>query len=59
VFRVVQVPEHGGPVLSAGGTEGPVGGDGHCVDVPSVAEVVCAELAFGQFPDLDRVSLYG
>ncbi len=46
MFRVVQVPEHGSSVLSSGGTERTIGGDGDCVDVSSVSVVVSAELAF-------------
>ena len=36
----VKVPEHGCPIFAAGGAEGAVGGDGHCVDVAGMADVV-------------------
>jgi hypothetical protein len=42
VFAVVEVPEHGDAVFAARA----VGRDGDGVDVPGVAVVVCAELAF-------------
>lgn len=48
----VQVPEHGGAVLAAGGAEGAVGGDSHNVQVARVANEVLLELAVGQIPDL-------
>jgi hypothetical protein len=56
MFRVVQVPEHGGTVLSSWCAERTIWGDGDCVDVSSVSEMVGAKLAFGQFPDLDHSS---
>ena len=48
----VEVPEHGGAVLAAGGAEGTVGGDSHHVQVAGVADEVLLELAVGQIPDL-------
>ena len=52
VFAVVQVPQHGDAVLAARGSKGAIRGNGDSVDVASMAVVVCAELAFRQFPDL-------
>lgn len=52
MFGFVEVPEHGGAVLAAGGAEGAVGGDGDGVDVAGVADVVGLDPAGGEFPDL-------
>lgn len=52
VFRLVEVPEHGGSVLAAGGAEGSIGGDGDGVDVAGVADVVGLNAAGSEFPDL-------
>ena len=56
MLAVVEIPEHGDPILSAGGGEGAIGGDGESVDVASVAEVVRLQLALVQFPDLASTS---
>lgn len=52
VLAVVQVPEHGDTVLTTGGGQGSVGGDGEGVDVAGVTEVVGLELASVEFPNL-------
>ena len=54
VLGLVEVPEHCCAVFAAGGTEGAVGGDGHGVDVASVADVVGLDAAIGEFPYLRR-----
>lgn len=54
-LALVEVPKHGDSVLSSGGTEGSVGGDGDGVEVAGVADEVGAELAVGQGPDLDEL----
>ena len=41
------------PYLSTGGAQGAVGGDGHCVQVAGVTDVVGLQLAVGQVPHLD------
>jgi hypothetical protein len=56
VLAVVKVPKHGDTVLSSGGSERSIGGNGEGVDVTSVAVVVGLELALGKLPDLERVS---
>lgn len=52
VLGLVKVPQHGGTVLTAGGAERSIGGDGHGVDVAGVADVVGLQLAGGELPDL-------
>lgn len=52
VLGLVEVPQHGGTVLTAGGAEGAVGGDGDGVDVAGVTDVVGLEAAGSEFPDL-------
>jgi hypothetical protein len=54
VFALVQVPEHGDSILSTGGGQGTVGGDGEGVDVSGVSVVVGLELALGKLPNLIR-----
>ena len=49
---LVEVPEHGGPVLPPGGAERSVGGDAHGVEVPGVPDEVVTELAVREGPDL-------
>jgi hypothetical protein len=44
--------EHGDSVLSSGSAERTIGGNGNGRDVTGVTEVVGAELALGEFPDL-------
>ncbi len=53
VFRLVQVPKHGGAVFATGGAERAVGGDGDGVDIAGVAYMVGLDAAGGEFPDLD------
>eukprot|EP00730_Choanoeca_flexa_P013153 TRINITY_DN5016_c0_g1_i2.p1 TRINITY_DN5016_c0_g1~~TRINITY_DN5016_c0_g1_i2.p1 ORF type:complete len:288 (-),score=31.76 TRINITY_DN5016_c0_g1_i2:398-1261(-) len=55
VLALVEVPEHGLTVLAARGTQRAVGGDSHRVEVALVTNVVRAQLAVGQVPDLDLV----
>ena len=52
VLGLVEVPQHGGTVLTAGGAERAVGGDGDGVDVAGVTDVVGLEAARREFPDL-------
>ena len=54
VLGLVEIPEHGGTVLAAGGAEGTVGGDGDGVDIPGVADVVGLDLAGRELPNLCR-----
>jgi hypothetical protein len=54
VLAVVQVPEHGDTVLTTGGGQRSIGGDGQGVDVTGVTEVVGLELASVEFPNLCR-----
>merc|ERR1712195_121100 len=54
-LALAQVPEHGCAVLPARGAEGTVRGDGDPVQVAGVASEVCAQLAVGEIPDLDKV----
>jgi len=53
VLALVEIPEHGDAVASTGSAEGTIGGDGDGVDVTAVSDVVGAELALGELPDLD------
>jgi len=59
VLALVKVPKHGDTVLTTGGGEGSIGGDGEGVDVTSVAEVVGLQLALVELPNLNvsRVSM--
>ena len=52
VLGLVEVPEHGGTVLAAGGAERAVGGDGDGVDVAGVTDVVGLETAGSELPNL-------
>lgn len=52
VLGLVEVPEHGGTVLAAGGAEGAIGGDGDGVDVAGVTDVVGLDTAGGELPNL-------
>lgn len=52
VLRLVQVPQHGGSVLSTGSAEGSVWGDGDGVDVTGVSDVVGLQSARAELPDL-------
>ncbi len=56
VLGLVKIPEHGGSVLSTGGAEGSIWGDGDGVDVTGVTNVVGLETAGRELPDLIRVS---
>lgn len=53
VLGLVEVPQHGGTVLAAGGAERTVGGDGDGVDVAGVTDVVGLQAAGSELPDLD------
>ena len=52
MLALVEVPEHGDAVASTGSAEGTIGGDSDGVDVTGVSDVVGAELALGELPDL-------
>jgi hypothetical protein len=52
VLGLVQVPKHGGTVLTAGSAEGSVRGDGDSVDVTGVTDVVGLDAAGGELPNL-------
>ena len=54
MLAVIEVPEHGLGVLSAGSTQGTVRRHGHCVQVTVVTNVVGLKLAVGQVPDLRK-----
>jgi hypothetical protein len=56
VLGLVQVPQHGGSVLTTGGTQGAIGRDGDGVDVAGVTDVVGLNAAGSEFPDLYNVS---
>lgn len=59
VLALVEVPEHGDAVLASGRAERAIGRDGDGRDVAGVAEVVRAQLALGELPNLfgrDRTS---
>mmetsp|Transcript_7944 Transcript_7944/g.20778 ORF Transcript_7944/g.20778 Transcript_7944/m.20778 type:complete len:342 (+) Transcript_7944:66-1091(+) len=55
VLALVEIPQHGGAVLSTGRAERAVRGDGHGVQVSGVANQVGAQLAVGEVPDLDQL----
>lgn len=57
VLGLVQIPQHGGAVLSTGSAEGAIGRDSDGVDVAGVADVVGLQLAGRELPNLIRVSL--
>jgi hypothetical protein len=54
VLGLVEVPEHGGSVLSSGSAEGSVGGDGDGVDVSGVSRVVGLDAAGRELPNLKK-----
>lgn len=56
VLGLVEVPEHGGTVLTARGAERSIGGDGDGVDVAGVTNVVSLQAAGGELPDLKNKS---
>jgi hypothetical protein len=53
VLALVEVPKHGDTILTTGGGEGSIGGDGKGVDVTSVTEVVGLQLALVELPNLE------
>ena len=53
-LSLVEVPQHGGAVLSSRSTETAIRRNADRVEVASVANEVVAELAVGQGPDLDE-----
>jgi len=57
VLGLVQVPEHGGTVLSTRCAEGTVWGDGDGVDVAGVAGVVGLNAAGSELPNLKVLSV--
>ena len=50
---LVKVPKHGLAVLSSGSSERTIRGDGDCVEVSVVSDVVSLELAVCKVPHLD------
>jgi hypothetical protein len=52
VLGLIKIPEHGGTVLTARGTQRSIGGNGDGVDVAGVADVVGLQLTGGELPDL-------
>jgi hypothetical protein len=48
----VEIPQHGGTILSTGSTERTIWRNGDGVDVSRVTNVVGLKLAVGKFPDL-------
>jgi hypothetical protein len=59
VLALVQVPEHGDTVLSTGSAERTIWGDGYGGDVSGVSEVVGAQLALAELPDLMKEIAFG
>jgi hypothetical protein len=57
VLRLVQIPEHGGSILSTRGAERSIRGDSDSVDVSGVSNVVGLQSARGELPNLILVSL--
>jgi hypothetical protein len=55
VLRLIQVPQHGGSVLSTGGAKRSIWGDSDGVDVTGVANVVSLKTAAGKLPNLDQL----
>jgi len=55
VLALVEVPEHGDTIASTGSAEGTIGGDSDGVNVPGVSDVVGAQLALGELPDLEAI----
>jgi hypothetical protein len=52
MLRLVEIPEHGGTVLTTRCAEGAIGRDGDSVDVTSVADVIGLNTAGSKFPNL-------
>jgi len=55
VFRLVQIPEHGGTIFAARCAKRAIGRDGDGVDVAGVTDVVGLNTAGSQFPNLDQL----
>lgn len=55
VLALVDVPEHGGTVLTTGGTERAIGGDSDGVDITGVTDKGVAEVEVLHVPDLNNV----
>lgn len=55
VLALVQVPEHGDAILSAGSRERTIGGDGDGVDVAGVTVVVGLQLELRELPNLKSI----
>eukprot|EP00967_Tisochrysis_lutea_P116365 scaffold187307_cov26-Tisochrysis_lutea.AAC.2 len=55
VLALVEIPEHGGAVLTAGCAERAIGRDSDSVEVAGVADKVGAQLAIGEVPYLDEL----
>jgi len=55
VLGLVQVPEHGGTVLTTGSAERTVGGDGDGINVAGVTNVVGLDAAGRELPDLNQL----
>lgn len=55
VFPLVKIPEHGESVLASRSAERTIGRDSDGVDVSGVSDVVGAELAVGEVPDLHEL----
>jgi hypothetical protein len=53
-LALVEVPQHGGVVLSTTGGQGAIGRHTNSVEVSSVSDKVVAKLAVGKVPDLDQ-----
>jgi len=51
----VEVPKHGGVVLTSGGGKGTIGTDTDSVQVSGVSDEVVSKLTVGQVPDLDKL----
>ena len=54
-LALLEVPQHGGPVLATGGAQRPVRRHGHRVQVPGVADQVRVQLAVRQGPHLHQL----
>ena len=54
-LALVEVPKHGGVVLTSRGGKGTIRTDADGVQVSGVSDEVVSELAVGQVPDLDKL----
>jgi hypothetical protein len=52
VLGLIEIPEHGGSVLSTRCTERSIRRDSNSVDVSSVADMISLKSAGGELPDL-------